>query len=183
MPSIVIPNDVFFENLIDELSTSGSVLLTVKGWSMFPFFRNEKDAVLLRPFNPEEGLRKGDVALFRYRGKYILHRCTGCGFISPDGQIVMLSQSKLKSILGRRAASLPPSPTPVYVFRGDGNPRGSEYAPAEAVYAVVEKKIAPSGKEWSCSSFSWKLCSRLWPSGYLLRRLFVGTFRRIPLFR
>ncbi len=181
MPSIVIPNDVFFENLIDELSTSGSVLLTVKGWSMFPFFRNEKDAVLLRPFNPSAGLAKGDVALFRYRGKYILHRCTGCGFISPEGQIVMLSGSKLNFV--RHWTSLPASPTPVYVFRGDGNPRGVEYAPAEEVYAVVEKKIAPSGKEWSCSSFSWKLFSRLWPSAYLLRRLFVGVLRRIPIFR
>ena len=156
MSSIVIPNEVFFENLIDELSSCGSVLLTVKGWSMFPFFRNEKDAVLLRPFNPEAGLAKGDVALFRYRGKYILHRCAGWGL--KDG-------------------------ASVYIFRGDGNPRGSEYAPAEEVYAVVEKRIAPSGREWSCSSFSWKLLSRLWPSGYLLRRLFIGVLRRIPIFR
>ncbi len=156
MSNIVIPNDIFFENLLDELSTSGSVLLTVKGWSMFPFFKNEKDAVLLRPFDPSAGLAKGDVALFRYKGKYILHRCTGWGMRSGSA---------------------------VYIFRGDGNVRGQEYASADEVFAVVEKKIAPSGKEWSCNSFSWKLCSRLWPSAYLLRRLFLGVLRRIPFFR
>ena len=59
MSQIVIPNDIFFANLIDELETSGHVLLNVKGYSMFPFFRNENDAALLRPFDRAAGLKRG----------------------------------------------------------------------------------------------------------------------------
>ncbi len=148
MSQIVIPNDIFFANLIDELETSGHVLLNVKGYSMFPFFRNENDAALLRPFDRAAGLKRGEVALFRFHGRYILHRCTG------------------------KAAS-------AYLFQGDGNCKGTEWAGPEDVVAVVEKRIAPSGKEWSCSSFSWKLCSALWPRAYILRRLLLGVLRRV----
>lgn len=148
MGQIVIPNDIFFENLLDELESSGHVLLNVKGCSMFPFFRNEKDAALLRPFIPADGLKSGDVALFRFHGKFILHRC-----------------------IGKRASA--------YIFRGDGNCKGTEWANPGDVFAVVEKRIAPSGKEWSCSSFSWRLCSRLWPRTYVVRRLLLAFLRRI----
>ncbi len=148
MPNIVIPNEIFFENLLDELEDSGHVLLKVKGWSMFPFFRNEKDSVLLRSYVPAEGLKNGDVVLFRFHGRFILHRC-----------------------IGKRVS--------VYIFRGDGNCKGTEWARPEDVVAVVEKRISPSGREWSCGSFSWKLCSRLWPRTYIVRRLLLGILRRI----
>lgn len=148
MGQIVIPNDIFFENLLDELENSGHVLLNVKGCSMFPLFRNEKDSALLRPFVAADGLKSGDVALFRFHGKFILHRC-----------------------IGKRASA--------YIFRGDGNCKGTEWANPEDVFAVVEKRIAPSGKEWSCSSFSWKLCSRLWPRTYIVRRLLLAFLRRV----
>lgn len=148
MSHIVIPNDIFFENLLDELGNSGHVLLNVKGFSMFPFFRNEKDAAELRPFVPEDGLKKGDVALFRFHDRFILHRC-----------------------VGRRASA--------YIFRGDGNCKGTEWARPEDVLAVVEKRVSPSGKEWSCESFSWKLCSMLWPRTYIVRRLLLAFLRRV----
>ncbi len=148
MNQIVIPNDTFFENLLDELENSGHVLLKVRGHSMFPFFRDGRDSAQLRPFITGEGLKKGDVALFRFRGRYILHRC-----------------------IGKRASA--------YIFRGDGNCKGTEWARPEDVLAVVEKRISPSGKEWSCESFSWKLCSMLWPRTYIVRRLLLAFLRRV----
>ena len=225
MGQIVIPNDIFFENLLDELGNSGQVLLNVKGCSMFPFFRDGKDSALLRPFVPAEGLKKGDVALFRFHGRFILHRC-----------------------IGKRASA--------YIFRGDGNCKGTEWAQPENVFAVVKKRLAPAGgpsagvsstgvslagassagvsstgaslagassagvsssgvssevssevssgvspgvssgassavssgsssgvssgwKEWDCDSFSWKLCSILWPRTYIVRRLLLAFLRRV----
>ncbi len=163
MNRIAVPNDTFFGNLLDELENSGHVLLKVKGHSMFPFFRDGKDSVQLRSFIPAEGLKKGDVALFRFHGRFILHRC-----------------------VGKRASA--------YIFRGDGNCKGSEWALPEDVFAVVEKRISPGGKGssgaspsetsfggkvWDCGSFSWKLCSILWPRTYSVRRLLLAILRRI----
>lgn len=171
MEQITIPNDIFFENLLDELGTSGHVLLNVKGFSMMPFLRNGKDSVLLAPFDPERGLRRGEVALFRYRNRWIMHRCTGTEVLCHDGRIEKFRRGK--DIGDGRA---------VYVFRGDGNCSGREWAAPGDVHAVAEKRIAPSGKEWSFSSFSWRLCSALWPRTYLVRRLLLGIIRRLPCF-
>ncbi|MGN0190610.1 MAG: hypothetical protein ACI39U_03050 [Candidatus Cryptobacteroides sp.] len=154
MKSVVISNDIFFENLLDELLVSGQVLINVKGYSMIPFLANEKDKVLLRRFNPEtEDLKKGQVALFKFRGRYILHRCVG-----------VLDKGGKK----------------FYKFRGDGNCSGVEWAEPENVYAVMLKRITPSSEEWSCDSFSWKLRSALWPRSYLCRRVLLAIIRRLP---
>lgn len=171
MEQITIPNDIFFENLLDELEISGHVLLNVKGFSMMPFLRNGKDSVLLAPFDRKRELRRGEIALFRFRDRWIMHRCTGTAVLRPDGRIGDFHRGK--DVGDGRA---------VYVFRGDGNCSGREWALPGDVYAVAEKRIAPSGKEWSFSSFSWRLCSVLWPKTYLVRRLLLGIIRRLPGF-
>ena len=59
--------------VIEEIvSLDGSVRLDIKGTSMMPLLRNEKDAVILeKPLN----LQKFDVVLFRKKDGYIaLHR-------------------------------------------------------------------------------------------------------------
>jgi len=40
---------------------------------MRPYLRNEKDVVVISPFQPEE-LMPGVIVLFRYRDKHLLHR-------------------------------------------------------------------------------------------------------------
>lgn len=172
MEQLTIPNDIFFENLLDELKESGHVLLCVKGFSMMPFFRNGKDSVLLAPFDRSKGLHYGDVALFRFKGRWIMHRCTGTAVLRPDGSLGLFSHGK---DMGEGRI--------VYVFRGDGNCSGCEWAERSEIYAVAEKRIAPSGKEWSFSSFSWRLCSALWPRTHLVRRLLLAVIRRLPSFR
>lgn len=67
-----IPNDVFFAFAEEELKTNGKVRLRVKGVSMYPLLRDGRDEVLIARFGGGE-LKKGDIALFRYRKGHILH--------------------------------------------------------------------------------------------------------------
>lgn len=68
-----IPNELFFASVEEMLAEGRSVEMTVKGFSMRPFLRNERDVVVLSPLG-ERTLRSGMVVLFRYGGKHILHR-------------------------------------------------------------------------------------------------------------
>lgn len=68
-----IPNNIFFEWAESELSQRRNVCIRVKGNSMKPFLRSERDEVLLSPCQPSE-LKSMDVVLFKYRGRHVLHR-------------------------------------------------------------------------------------------------------------
>ena len=68
-----IPNALFFATVEELIGEGRSVEMTVKGYSMRPFLRNERDVVVLSPIAVEE-LREGMVLLFRYKGGYVLHR-------------------------------------------------------------------------------------------------------------
>ncbi|MDR1056227.1 MAG: S24/S26 family peptidase [Prevotellaceae bacterium] len=73
----LIPNEAYFAEIADMLSDGQSVQLRVKGGSMRPYLRNEKDIVVLSPFNPFK-LKKGRIVLFKYRNRYLLHRIVKC---------------------------------------------------------------------------------------------------------
>lgn len=152
--NIVVPNEEFFDNIVDEMRVTGRVKLLVRGGSMFPFFRDSVDTVVLRALDENEPLHRGGIYLFKSNGRYILHRL-----------------ESVKREANRDGLK--------YVFRGDGNPKGSETATRDMVFAVAEKRIAPSGEEWSCNSKSWKFLSALWPKDYLFRRFIVGVLRRL----
>lgn len=68
-----IPNDIFFAEVERMLAEGQSAVITVQGNSMRPFMRSGRTQVLLSPCKAEE-LAAGDVVLFRYRGRHILHR-------------------------------------------------------------------------------------------------------------
>ena len=70
---ITLPNKLFFEEIEEIIATGNPVTFKVKGNSMRPYLRNEKDAVILSPFRPEE-LLPGTIVLFRYHNKHTLHR-------------------------------------------------------------------------------------------------------------
>lgn len=150
--TIIIPNELFFDRVCGSLAEGRAVTFTVKGYSMFPFMRNEKDRVCLEAYCGGK-LSEGDVILFRYRGKHILHRIYSVG-MSADGR-------------------------PLYRTMGDGNLKGMEYAGPEDVAGVMQKRITPSGKEWRCSSVSWKGLSVLWMKLLPVRRLLLALLRRI----
>ena len=73
-----LPNDIFFAEVEHRLSEEGRVMLTVYGNSMRPFMRSGRTCVSLSVCDAES-LKCGDVVLFRYRGRHILHRITAVG--------------------------------------------------------------------------------------------------------
>lgn len=150
--TITVSNDVFFEQIISILDSGEDVIFTVKGFSMFPFLRNEKDNLALGRYDGSP-LKKGQVILFNYRGKYILHRIVEVESF-PDGKFR-------------------------YTTLGDGNLRGCETASPDNIYGVMKKRITPSGKEWSCDSFSWKFLSFLWMKLRVVRRVPLAVLRRV----
>ena len=72
----VISNDIFFAQVEALLDEGQSVVIRVKGYSMRPFMRSDRTQVRIAPISDSEckNLRVGDIVLFRYRGRHILHR-------------------------------------------------------------------------------------------------------------
>ena len=68
-----IANELFFASVEEIIAEGRSVEMTVKGFSMRPFVRNERDVVVLSPL-ASDSLRVGMVLLFRYKGRHTLHR-------------------------------------------------------------------------------------------------------------
>ena len=58
-----------------QLARDGKLVYRVRGVSMEPMLRQNRDLVILRP--PAARLKKYDVALYRRGGDYVLHRVIG----------------------------------------------------------------------------------------------------------
>ncbi|MBR6002754.1 MAG: S24/S26 family peptidase [Bacteroidales bacterium] len=71
MESIVINNDDFFASVLECLKEGRDATIPVKGFSMLPLIRGEKDLVILRACSE---VREKDIVLFRCNGRYIMHR-------------------------------------------------------------------------------------------------------------
>ncbi len=69
----LISNELFFEEIERIILNGENVELKVKGGSMRPYLRNEKDIVVIYSHKPTD-LKCGEIVLFRYRNKHILHR-------------------------------------------------------------------------------------------------------------
>ena len=67
-----LSNDIFFAQVESEIAAGRSVRFKVKGHSMYPLQRNNKDEVTLSPLTCDPSVN--NIVLFRYRGKHILHR-------------------------------------------------------------------------------------------------------------
>ena len=72
----VISNELFFAQVEELLAEGQSVVIRVKGYSMRPFMRSERTQVRIAPISDSkrENLSVGDIVLFRYRGRHIMHR-------------------------------------------------------------------------------------------------------------
>ena len=71
---ILLPNQLFFAEVEAMLSEGREVQIRMKGHSMRPLLRSERDQVVLTPCTDPARLRPGDVVLFRCCGRHILHR-------------------------------------------------------------------------------------------------------------
>ncbi len=79
-----IPNEHFFAWVEESLSVNRSVRFCVRGVSMFPLLRDGRDEVTVQRIAPER-LKRGDILLFRYRGRHLLHRV-----VKRDGDRLLL---------------------------------------------------------------------------------------------
>lgn len=66
-------SNLLLEEAVAVLQEGKNVRLYIRGNSMFPFLRDGKDILELCPPG-DKVLRRGDVVLFRYGGKLLLHR-------------------------------------------------------------------------------------------------------------
>lgn len=71
-----ISNEIFFAQVEELLAEGQSVVIRVKGYSMRPFMRSDRTQVRIAPLTDPErlNLHTGDVVLFRYHGRHIMHR-------------------------------------------------------------------------------------------------------------
>ena len=68
-----LPNEIFFAEVEQLLSEGRDVVITVQGNSMRPFILNGRTRAVLAACD-RTTLTEGDVVLFRYRGRHVLHR-------------------------------------------------------------------------------------------------------------
>lgn len=74
MESLIIPNDIFFSHILDEINAHHTVKIPVKGNSMLPFIRPFSDEIELTELN-EKSLEKGNIVLAKTKeNKFIVHR-------------------------------------------------------------------------------------------------------------
>ena len=97
-----LANDIFFTQVETEISAGRSVRFKVKGHSMYPLLRNNKDEVTLSPLTRDPSLM--DIVLFRYRGKHVLHRIIAIEgntyTIQGDGIYLSCEKCTRKDIIG-----------------------------------------------------------------------------------
>ena len=107
-----IPNEVFFAWVESEISEGRSVRFRLKGQSMFPLLRNGRDEVVLYPCTEEE-LKPMDVVLFRYRGRYVLHRILRREgewlYLQGDGSYVAKEECTAADVVGKVHEVIRPS--------------------------------------------------------------------------
>lgn len=98
------PNNQFFALVEKELEEGKTVKIRLKGSSMFPLLRSGRDSVILVK-SPAHSLKPMDVVLFRYRGKYILHRIIKRDgvrlLIQGDGVISAIEQCTVDDVVGK----------------------------------------------------------------------------------
>ncbi|MDL2264889.1 S24/S26 family peptidase [Parabacteroides sp. OttesenSCG-928-G07] len=70
---LLINNVILGQQVKETLLNGHSAIIPVKGSSMYPFLRNNRDLVTLKSPRPED-LRPGRIVFFQQGEKYILHR-------------------------------------------------------------------------------------------------------------
>lgn len=155
MDRLVIGNDILFANVVALLSRGHSVTIPVKGVSMLPFIRGDRDNVVLEPVEsctPEGSARirvnVGDIVLFRYAGRYILHR-----ILEFDGDSA--------------------------VIQGDGVSRNKEICRRDDICGRVTQIIKADGTVIDPYSAAMRRKLAIWMRLRPFRRYILFIYRRI----
>lgn len=70
---MLLSNELFFKEVEAMIADGLSVRIRMRGHSMRPLLREDRDIVVLQRCDVSQ-LQRGDIVLFRYRGQHILHR-------------------------------------------------------------------------------------------------------------
>ncbi|MDD4695898.1 MAG: S24/S26 family peptidase [Fermentimonas sp.] len=74
MVELIIPNEVFFSHIMEEINAGNSVRIPSKGNSMLPFIQPVKDVIELSPLT-ENSIQKGNIVLAKTEENgYVVHR-------------------------------------------------------------------------------------------------------------
>lgn len=107
MEKLIVPNDEFFAPVVELLEQGKRVTIPVKGYSMLPFIRGERDLVELEK---ADEYVPGDIVLFHLGGRWIMHRILsisdGRADIMGDGVLRGHEDCPLENICGRAVAIL-----------------------------------------------------------------------------
>lgn len=94
----------FFTLVEEELVSKGKVRFRVKGVSMLPLLRSNRDEVLLIACNISQ-LQPGDICLFKYKGFHILHRLLyrrgDIFYFQGDNVVTRIEQCRGEDIVGK----------------------------------------------------------------------------------
>lgn len=74
MEQMSIPNKVYFEEICRHIQQKRGVKVRIKGRSMEPFLKDGKDFVVFNALPDGHRFRKGELLLFIYGDRYIVHR-------------------------------------------------------------------------------------------------------------
>lgn len=73
MRKVIISNELFFAEIEQLISDGNDAEIWLKGNSMRPFIRSDRTRIRLSPCDTDQ-LQPGEVVLFRYKGRHLLHR-------------------------------------------------------------------------------------------------------------
>ena len=120
---ILLPNQLFFAEVEAMLAEGREVQIRMKGHSMRPLLRSERDQVVLTPCTDPARLQPGDVVLFRCYGRHILHRIVRRDgerlTLAGDGNYRITEQCTTRDVAG----------IAVRVIRASGRASGSRSRP------------------------------------------------------
>lgn len=153
MEKMVISNDILFEEVRRVLREGRNAQIPVKGVSMLPLIKGERDTVVLEPLSPgslSEGRKPeaGDIVLFHINNRYILHRIL---FIK-DG---------------------------IATIQGDGVPKNQERCPVGQIYGRVISIQKRNGREVDPNTPTMQFLARLWHR-FPMKRYILAIYRRLP---
>lgn len=101
---ILLPNQLFFEQVEAMLAEGREVQIRMKGHSMRPLLRSERDQVVLSPCTAPARLQPGDIVLFRTYGRHILHRIVRRDgdrlTLAGDGNYRITEQCTTRDVVG-----------------------------------------------------------------------------------
>lgn len=101
---ILLPNQLFFEQVEAMLAEGREVQIRMKGHSMRPLLRSERDQVVLSPCTDPARLQPGDIVLFRTYGRHILHRIVRRDgdrlTLAGDGNYRITEQCTTRDVIG-----------------------------------------------------------------------------------